>query len=56
MFYAGKLSRKGKKLFDKYDKLSKDINIETRNKAEEHLLSAMSGHRKSFREEIEQFI
>ena len=56
MFYGGKLSRKGKKLFDKYDKLSKDINIETRNKAEEHLLSAMSGHKKSFREEVEQFI
>ena len=56
MFYAGKLSRKGKKLFDRYDKLSKDINIETRNKAEEQLLSAMNGHRKSFREEIEQFI
>ena len=56
MFYGGKLSRRGKKLFDRYDKLSKDINIETRNKAEEHLLSVMSGHRKSFGEEIEQFI
>ena len=56
MFYAGKLSRKGKKIFDKYDKLSKDIDTETRNKAEEHLLLAMNGHRKSFREEIEQFI
>ena len=56
MFYAGKLSRKGKRLFDKYDKLSKDINIKTRNKAEEHLLSVMNRHKKSFKEEIEQFI
>jgi len=55
LFYGGKLSRKGKKLFDKYDKLNKDIDTETRQKAEEHLLSAMSGHRKSFREEVEQF-
>ena len=56
MFYGGKLSRKGKRLMDKYDRFSRNIDIETRNKAEENLLSAMSGHRKSFREEIEQFM
>ena len=56
MFYGNKLSRKGKKLFDKYDKLSKDISIGTKQKAEEHLLSVMGGHKKSFKEEIEQFI
>ena len=56
MFYAGKLSRKGKKLMEKYDRFSKDIDIETRCKAEEHLLSIMSGHRKGFKEEIEQFM
>lgn len=56
LFYGGKLSRKGKKLFDRYDKLNKDIDIETRQKAEKHLLSVISGNRKSFREEVEQFI
>ncbi len=56
MFYGGKLSKKGKNIFDKYDKLSKDIDIETRNKAEDHILSVIGGHKKSFREEINQFI